>query len=509
MTTHTEVPLNSNLDIDPPKGHPKGLSVLFMTEMWERFSYYGMRALLVLYLTAQIVNGGFELDRSTALEIYAIFTGLVYLTPIVGGLLADKVLGQRKAIFIGGILMALGQFVLAYSQVGDVTSRTWLLNLGLGILIVGNGFFKPNISTMVGRLYADQDPRKDSAFTIFYMGINLGAFLAPLICGFLAVAFGWAYGFMAAGIGMIIGTLWFFIQGNILGNVGFPPNREVASTTPLKLTGKDWSQIIIYIVSILALVYGLLLLWTNIGETIKSMITTVLAIAGGLALIYIIFSNTKGNVEWKRVGVILILCFFNIFFWAGFEQAGGTFNLFAEAKTDRNLLGFEIPAAWFQSVNSIWIISLAPIISILWLRLSRIGKNPNIPVKFAFGLIFLGLGFIVMNLASTATDGGNLVSPLWLVMVYFLHTVAELCLSPIGLSMISKLSPQKIVSVMMGLWFASIALANYMAGVLESVLENYLPDMELFSFLTLTSISAGLILLLISPILKKLMSGVS
>lgn len=490
-------------------GHPKGLYVLFATEMWERFSYYGMRALLVLYLTAQLASGGFALDRTSALEIYAIFTGLVYLTPIAGGLLADKLLGQRKAIFIGGILMALGQFTLAYSQLGDVAARTWLLHLGLGVLIIGNGFFKPNISTMVGKLYSDHDPRKDSAFTIFYMGINLGAFLSPLVCGYLAADFGWAYGFGAAGVGMVLGTVWFAVQGRLLGNIGFAPNRDASSKTPLSLAGKDWGQILLFVAGSLALVYGLLLLWANIGEGLKSGLTTALAIAGALALIYVIFSNTKGSIEWKRVGVIFVLCFFNIFFWAGFEQAGGTFNLFAESNTDRLLFGWEIPAAWFQSVNSIWIISLAPVISILWLRLSRIGKNPNIPVKFAFGLIFLGLGFVVMSAANSAAQGGSMVSPMWLVSVYFLHTVAELCLSPIGLSMISKLSPQKIVSVMMGLWFASIALANYMAGVLEAVLKNYLPNMQLFSFLTLTSICAGIILLALSPVLKKLMSGVS
>jgi POT family proton-dependent oligopeptide transporter len=490
-------------------GHPKGLYVLFATEMWERFSYYGMRALLVLYLTAQIVNGGFQLDRTSALEIYAIFTGLVYLTPIVGGLLADKVLGQRKAIFIGGILMALGQFTLAYSQVGNIEARTWLLQLGLGVIIVGNGFFKPNISTIVGKLYSDHDPRKDSAFTIFYMGINLGAFLAPLVCGYLAVEYGWAYGFGAAGVGMLLGTIWFAVQGRLLGNVGFAPDRDHQSKQQLTLRNKDWTQIALYVVSALILVYGLLLLWGNLGDGAKNILTTVLAIIGALSLAYIIFSNTKGSIEWKRVGVIFILCFFNIFFWAGFEQAGGTFNLFAENNTDRMLFGWETPAAWFQSVNSIWIISLAPVISMLWLSLSRIGKNPNIPVKFALGLIFLGIGFVVMSAANAASQGGDLVSPMWLVTVYFLHTVAELCLSPIGLSMISKLSPQKIVSVMMGLWFASIALANYMAGVLESVLKNNFPDMQLFSFLTLTSICAGVILLLLSPVLKKLMSGVS
>lgn len=491
------------------KGHPKGLYVLFMTEMWERFSYYGMRALLILYLTAQLVEGGFQLTRENALEIYAIFTGLVYLTPIVGGLLADKVLGQRKAIFIGGILMALGQFTLAASQTGNTDARTWLLYLGLGVLIVGNGFFKPNISTIVGKLYSDHDPRKDSAFTIFYMGINLGAFLAPLACGYLAAEFGWAYGFGAAGIGMLLGTLWFAVQGRLLGNVGFPPATDTNVGYQLTLRKKDWIDILLYIVACLVIVYGFLTLWGALGEGLKSTLTTVLAVIGGLALLYIIFSNTKGSVEWKRVGVIFVLCFFNIFFWAGFEQAGGTFNLFAEHNTNRNVFGWEVPAAWFQSVNSIWIIALAPVISALWLSLSRVGKNPNIPVKFAMALILLGLGFVVMSTANAAAQGGNMVSPMWLVMVYFLHTVAELCLSPIGLSMISKLSPQKIVSVMMGLWFASIALANYMAGVLESVLRNYLPDMQLFNFLTLTSIVAGVILLILSPILKRLMSGVS
>ncbi|HEY0899540.1 MAG TPA: peptide MFS transporter [Sphingobacteriaceae bacterium] len=501
--------MNQTATAEVQKGHPKGLYVLFMTEMWERFSYYGMRALLILYLTAQLVEGGFELTRENALEIYAIFTGLVYLTPIVGGLLADKVLGQRKAIFIGGILMALGQFTLAASQTGNTDARTWLLYLGLGVLIVGNGFFKPNISTIVGKLYTDHDPRKDSAFTIFYMGINLGAFLAPLACGYLAAEFGWAYGFGAAGVGMLLGTLWFAVQGRLLGNVGFSPKTNTDVNYQLTLKKKDWIDILLYVVACLVIVYGFLTLWGGLSEGLKSTLTTVLAVIGGLALLYIIFSNTKGSVEWKRVGVIFVLCFFNIFFWAGFEQAGGTFNLFAEHNTNRNLFGWEIPAAWFQSVNSIWIIALAPVISALWLTLSRVGKNPNIPVKFAMALILLGLGFVVMSTANAAAQGGNMVSPMWLVMVYFLHTVAELCLSPIGLSMISKLSPQKIVSVMMGLWFASIALANYMAGVLEAVLKNYLPDMELFNFLTLTSIVAGVILLILSPILKRLMSGVS
>lgn len=486
--------------------HPKGLYALFFTEMWERFSYYGMRALLVLYLTSQVMSGGFGLERANALEIYAIFTGLVYLTPIAGGLLADKILGQRKSIYIGGILMALGNFVLAMSHGSASQEPSFaLLNLGLGLIIVGNGFFKPNISTMVGGLYEENDTRRDSGFTLFYMGINLGAFIAPLVSGTLGETVGWGWGFGSAGIGMLLGVLVFHLTTQHLGTVGMPPSIKDKSIT--KFRTRDWFDIVGIISGCAVATWALITFFTTLGDDTYSMIMNTLFIVGGLAVLYIVFKNTEGGNQWSRVGVIVVLCFFNIFFWAGFEQAGGTFNLFAEEKTNRMLAGFEIPTSWFQSINALGIFILAPVFAALWIALNRVNKNPNIPVKFGLGLVLLGLGFVVMYFANIASNGGVLISPMWLVFVYLLHTIGELFLSPIGLSMITKLSPPKIVSLMMGLWFSSIALANYMAGILENLLHKF--NMELFSFLIMSSVASGIVLLAISPILKKMMKGVS
>jgi len=485
--------------------HPRGLYALFFSEMWERFSYYGMRALLVLYLTSTAMKGGFGLERASALEIYAIFTGLVYLTPIAGGIIADKLLGQRVSVIIGGILMAFGNFILALS-VGDAGSssvadgRIWLLNLGLGLLIAGNGFFKPNISTMVGGLYQPNDIRRDSGFTIFYMGINLGAFIAPLIAGSLGEIYGWQYGFTASGIGMLLGVLIFIFTQKTLNGIGMAPGIQKER---LQLT--DYLKVLIWVAVVSALVYGLLYLFGSMYDnTYKWVKNTIFAI-GGIAVIAIIAANTKGGDQWSRVAVIFVLSFINIFFWAGFEQAGGTFNLFAEENTNRMIGSFEIPTTWFQSINAFAIFALAPLFAALWIYLSKKQKNPNIPAKFGFGLILLGLGFIVMYFAEISSKAGK-ISPLWLTAVYLLHTVGELFLSPIGLSMITKLSPPKIVSLMMGLWFASIALANYMASILESLLHKF--ELNLFLFLIITSGTGGLLMLLISPILKKLMRGI-
>ncbi len=488
--------------------HPAGLYSLFFTEMWERFSYYGMRALLVLYLTSTALKGGFGLERSNALEVYAIFTGLVYLTPILGGILADKLLGQRKAVYIGGLLMAMGNFTLALSvgtQGAEAVAdgRQWLLNLGLGLLIAGNGFFKPNISTMVGGLYEENDIRRDSGFTLFYMGINLGAFLAPLIAGTLGETYGWQYGFTASGIGMLLGVMVFAGTQRFLKNVGMPPSEANNNF----LQAKDYISILIWVAGIAAATYGLLAMFTAMSDSMYGWVTKGLFIIGAIAIAYIVGTNTTGSDQWSRVGVILVLCFFNILFWAGFEQAGGTFNLFAEQNTDRGIGSFEIPTTWFQSINAFAIFVLAPVFASLWIFLSKRKKNPNIPAKFGYGLILLGLGFVVMYFANQRAQGGEMVSPLWLVAVYVLHTVGELFLSPIGLSMITKLSPPKIVSLMMGLWFGSIALANYMAGILESLLHKF--EMNLFLFLVITSVIGGLVMLAISPILKKMMRGVS
>ena len=461
---------------------------------------------MVLYLTTEYAQGGFGLERASALEIYGIFTGLVYLTPIVGGMLADKVLGQRKAIYTGGVLMALGQFSLAASHIfmNDETQRTFLFYLGLGLLMMGNGFFKPNISTIVGTLYSDNDPRKDSAFTIFYMGINLGAFLAPIICGTLGEQVGWSYGFGAAGVGMLLACIWFYFEENKLEGQGMPPGR----IGEIRLRGKDFINVIFYIIGSIAFVYGFLILQDSISEDLMSTLIKIVAALGVLALGYIIYKGTSGNEEWSRVSAIFIFSIANIFFWSGFEQAGGTFNLFAADETNRMIGETEVAASLFQSINALAIFIFAPLLASFWVTLATRNRNPSTPAKFGWGLTFLALGFVVMSLASFAAEGEALVSPMWLVGVYVIHTFGELCLSPIGLSMITKLAPPKIVSVMMGLWFASMALANYMAGIMESLLEGIFPGMNLFVFLTITAGTGALMMFALTPVLKKLMKGI-
>ena len=493
-------------------GHPVGLSSLFATELWERFSYYGMRALLVLFLTATFANGGFEMAELDAFTIYGIFTGLVYVTPILGGMLADKVLGQRKTIYIGGLAMATGQFMLAASAMaadGDLEFRKSLFYAGLGILIMGNGFFKPNISTMVGELYDNNDPRKDSGFTIFYMGINLGAFLSPLVAGYLGEQVAWQYGFMAAGTGMLIGTTWFFLRSHTLGTIGMPPKVKSERN---RLILKDWISIVIYVIVLVAFVFGLILGWGTVSETVRNWLIRILATAGVLYLLLSVFRGTNGKTEWSRVAVILVLAVFNIFFWSGFEQAGTTFNVFARDNTQRMIGSMEIPASWFQSVNAIFIVLFAPLFSILWVQLDKKNLNPNTPMKFGWGMLLLSLGFVIMAFASASAEGGNLVSPMWLVMVFMLHTFGELCLSPIGLSMVTKLSPPKLVSTMMGVWMGSFAAGNFVASQMKAIsikLETTLNmEVQVFWFIAIETCIAAVILMLISPWLKKMMKGI-
>lgn len=492
----------------PTQGHPKGLYSLFFTEMWERFSYYGMRALLTIFLTAELATGGFGLDRSESLSIYGVFTALVYLTPILGGWFADKILGQRKSILIGGLVMAVGQFMLAGSAfvdlMGDLETRKNFFYLGLGVLILGNGFFKPNISTMVGDLYDNDDPRKDGAFTIFYMGINIGAFLSPFVAGTLGEKVGWPYGYLAAGVGMLIGVLWFYGRRNTLEDIGLPPGYKEKGIT--KLLPKDWRDVVVYTIANVAFVFLIMFIWNNTSDFIHTIMIWVLGIAGAGFIGLSIFKGTTGSTEWTRVFVILILAFFNIVFWAGFEQAGGTFNLFAQENTDRNVSGFEIPTTWFQNINPIAIVTLAPLFSILWIKLAAKRLNPRTPVKFAMAMFIGAVAFFIMTQAQNSADAGNLVSPMWLVVVYVLLTIGELMLSPIGLSMVTKLSPGKITSIMMGVWMASFALGNYLAATLEQILTTY--DFDLYPFITYLMLGSGVGLLLLSPLLNKFMKGI-
>ncbi len=492
----------------PTQGHPKGLYSLFFTEMWERFSYYGMRALLTIFLTAELATGGFGLDRSESLSIYGVFTALVYLTPILGGWFADKILGQRKSILIGGLVMAIGQFMLAASAfvdlMGDLETRKNFFYLGLGVLILGNGFFKPNISTIVGDLYDNDDPRKDGAFTIFYMGINIGAFLSPFVAGTLGEKVGWPYGYLAAGVGMLIGVLWFYGRRNTLEDIGLPPGYKEKGIT--KLLPKDWRDVVVYTIANVAFVFLVMFIWNNTSDLFHTIMVWVLGIAGAGFIGLSIFKGTTGSTEWTRVFVILILAFFNIVFWAGFEQAGGTFNLFAQENTDRNVSGFEIPTTWFQNINPIAIVTLAPLFSILWIKLAAKRLNPRTPVKFAMAMFIGAVAFFIMTQAQDSADAGNLVSPMWLVVVYVLLTIGELMLSPIGLSMVTKLSPGKITSIMMGVWMASFALGNYLAATLEQILTTY--DFDLYPFITYLMLGSGVSLLLLSPLLNKFMKGI-
>lgn len=440
-------------------GHPKGLFLLFGTEMWERFGYYGMRAILVLYLVAIVQDGGFGWSNADALSLYGTFTMAVYITPLFGGWLADNVLGQRKAIIIGGLLMAAGHFTMGIPHGMLAGQEENIFYLGLALLCLGNGLFKPNISTMVGDLYQEGDQRRDGAFTIFYMGINIGGALGPLVAGYAAASMGWQYGFIVAGIGMLISVAMQVILSNkYLGDIGVEPAVKVAQAQ------------------------------SN--------------------------SNTKEpltKVETDRIKVIFTMSVFSIIFWMGFEQAGGLMNLFANDYTDRMLFDFEIPASWFQSLNSIFIIIFAPMVAIIWLKLDK--REPDSPIKFAIALIFLALGFVTMILALLSQGEGEplQISMMWLVLFYLFHTLGELCLSPIGLSMVSKLAPLRLASMLMGIWFLCTAVANKIAGFVGSFLgegEEALDNaLGIFIGLGATAVISAVIMYLLSDKLVKWMHG--
>ena len=460
------------------KNNPHSLSTLFFTEMWERFSYYGMRALLVLYL----VNSQ-NYSESDALHIYAVYTGLVYLTPLIGGYLADRFLGSQKAIFIGGLTMMIGHFLMAFPN---------FLYLAIGMLIIGNGYFKPNISSLLGRLYKPDDVRRDSGFSIFYVGINLGAFLAPLIVGYVGETINWHYGFAIAGFGMLAGLIQFYIgQNKII--------KEDISSQSKKLNPADWG--IITLVSVINL--PLILVILELNQIINDFFFEILAIL--IILIFFYFITKKKQLlavkkDIKRIAYIGILSIFVIFFWVGFEQAGGSLTLFANNSVDRNFLGFVIPASFFQSINPLIIILIGPMIANFWLSVDRSKNKINTSQKMGLGLLLLASGFFLIMLVNNSSETS--ISLWWLVGVYFLHTMGELCLSPIGLSMVSKVSPKKIASLMMGFWFLSSAVANFTAGKLPAILESN--NLDLFTFLSVSSLLAGLVLIFISSFMEKL-----
>jgi POT family proton-dependent oligopeptide transporter len=434
-------------------GHPKGLFLLFATEMWERFSYYGMRALLVLSLVAGVesANPGFGWSQAEALKLYGLFTGFVYFTPLIGGWLADNYLGQRKSVIIGGLVMAAGQFTLASAIPGNLG----LFYVGLVLLVIGNGFFKPNISTMVGDLYAEGDARRDAAFTIFYMGINAGAFLAPLVCSTLGEdpAMGWRYGYMSAGIGMILSVIiQLAFSRRYLDQIGVVPAAHRA-----------------------------------------------LAKSGGK-------KEPLTREETDRLRVIFMLFVFIVLFWAAFEQAGGLMNLYAAEKTDRMIGAFEVPAGWFQSLNPLFIVLLAPLFSMAWARLGTQGRNPPTPNKMAYGLILTGIGFLAMVAAVYDQAANGKASMMWLVVAYFFHTTGELCISPVGLSMVTKLAPLRLASLMMGVWFLINFVANWLSGIIGSFAEQ-LGELAIFGGIAATLFVFSVVLWLLSGTLVRWMHG--
>ncbi len=422
-------------------GHPAGLSTLFFTEMWERFSYYGMRALLILYMTAAVTSGGLGWTTERSGHLYGLYTSSVYLMAIPGGFLADRVLGTRRAVLLGGILIALGHYSLA-------TGLLSFFYAGLVLIVLGTGLLKPNISAMVGQLYTEGDARRDAGFSIYYMGINLGAFVAPLVCGYLGQRIGWHWGFGAAGIGMTLGLIQYVAGRRRLGDAGL----RVEARSPK-------------------------------------------ASAGAAA---------RSADEGKRIGVIVILFVFATLFWAGFEQAGSSLNLFARDFTNNAVLGLEFPSSWFQSVNPLLIITLAPVFAWLWVRLGP--REPSSPAKFALGLFFLSAGFWLIALAAQVS-GGQRVSPMWLLVMYLFHTIGELCLSPVGLSTVTKLAPARLVGLMMGLWFLASSAGNYVSGWAATYFEK-LPLPQLFGRMAWVSLAAAVVLAVLVRPIRRLMGDV-
>jgi POT family proton-dependent oligopeptide transporter len=448
---------------EPKLKQPRALYMLFFAEMWERFSFYGMRALLTLYLVRQLFAEMSATDSDAkAKGIYAAYGALVYATPFVGGILADRLLGYKRAVMLGSVLMALGHFVMAIET-------EFFLYVALAFLIVGNGFFKPNISSIVGGLYPDRnDPRRDGAFTIFYMGINLGAGVAPLLCGYLGETYGWSYGFGLAGIGMLAGLLVFGFGAKQLGDNGDPPNDKLNHKVA-GLSIENWTY-----AGAFASVAAFALL-VRYFELMSYVLTPFSLLVVGIIFVAAI-RDTK--IVRERLFVVLILLFFSTLFWAFFEQAGSSLTLF----TDTNVERHGLPASVFQSVNPAFILLLAPVFSALWVGLGRRHKEPSIPVKFALGIAQLGVGFLVLAWSgafavdgeisisgengSEITQAAAVVPLLFLIGGYLLHTTGELCLSPIGLSMVTKLSPHKITAMVMGGWFLSSAMAHHLAGLI-------------------------------------------
>jgi proton-dependent oligopeptide transporter, POT family len=484
------------------RNHPRGLMTLFFTEMWERFSYYGMRALLVLFMTAPLagLNTGLGFDVGKSAAIYGLYTSMVYLLALPGGWVADRLWGQRKAVFVGGCIIACGHFSLAIPALPT-------FYIGLTLIVLGTGLLKPNVSTMVADLYPEGGARRDAGFSIFYMGINLGAFLGTILCGLAGERYNFHWGFSLAGFGMVLGLLQYSLGSKHLGEAG----KLKASEPPAVLAQRSRTfYLAAAAIAAVIAIFSFLVTSGTLNVTIQQVAKSLgygILILSGVFFLYLFFGAGLSGVDKKRLGVIVWLFLLSAIFWSGFEQAGSSMNIFARDLTNRVVLGWEMPASWLQNVNSIFIILLAPVFGWLWTWLASRKANPSTPLKFAIGLFGLAGGFFVLAWgAANATQAGR-VSMVWLVVTYFLHTVGELCLSPVGLSSMTKLAPRGRVGEMMGLWFVATALGNLLAGLVAGRLEDLAPS-ALFGNVALIIGGAGVVALLLSPLVKRLSTGV-
>jgi POT family proton-dependent oligopeptide transporter len=484
-------------------GHPRGLATLFFTEMWERFTYYGMRAVLVLFLVAAVSTGGFGIDDKTATAIYGLYTAGVYLAALPGGWVADRLIGAQRAVLVGGMAITFGNALLAMST----SPRGFYI--GLAVIVLGVGLLKPNVSAIVAELYPEGGARLDSGFTIFYIGINVGGLLGPIVTGWAQIYFGLRAGFAAAAIFMAVGVLQFFLTRRHLGAAGASPAPTAAHTDDARQWRYFWVGAGTLALLLAAVIFG----WIPVNAVALARGATYAIVA--MAVLYFLYYFLAAGLtsEERRRGVVLVVLFVGCaLFFSGYEQAGSSLNLFAERYTDRTLgwLHFVIPTGWFQSLNSAYIIVFAPFFAWAWIALAKRNLNPSAPAKFALGVMLMGSGFLVMAAAAALIASGSRVSPYWLIFTYLLHTFGELCLSPVGLSYYTKLTPKRFVGQMMGMWFLAMSLGNLLAGLIAGEFDanNVAAMPGQYMHIVYFSVGLGAALLILSHPVKKLMGNV-
>ncbi len=477
------------------QNHPIGLRTLFLTEMWERMSFYGMRGILVLFMTASLIDGGLAIDAVSASAIYGIYSSSVYLVALLGGWIADRHIGQQNAILYGGLVIMIGHFLLAFTNIET-------FYLGLIFVVLGTGLLKPNISAIVGGLYEKEQEKKEAGFTIFYMSINIGSVLGFFICGYLGESIGWHYGFGAAGIGMAFGLIQFIFTRKNLGEVGIKPSIELPKNKKKK---EIISLYLLSFVFMAILLMGIFGFWTFDPIPIANALTVIIISIAAIYFLYLFIFGNLNEDERKKIILILVLFFGAAFFWSGFDQAGSSFNIFAKEYTDRIVFGWEYPASWLQVLNPILVVILSPFMAYLWIFLGKRMLDPSLPFKFGLGLILMAIGFIFIAIGANVAMQDGLAGARWLLLTYLFHTIGELTLSPIGLAAISNLSPKRYVGQMMGIWFLASSLGAIIAGLLsgQATYEGLNSMPSLFNKVAIISSIAGLVLILISKPLNN------